>query len=129
MRRLGVALAAAVLTTAPMLIPATAAYAASAIQPNLQMLQLSDFQLGSDATLPGRKLLRFTATIVNVGAAGGTFEVIGSRPDTATPTMTVRQILHNDDGTTTSVPTSAHMIWDNATGTTTGTPPTWSGIC
>jgi hypothetical protein len=116
LRRLAVLLAATVLTSVSTLTPATPVYAAGPILPNLQMLQLSDFQLGSDPTLPGRKLLRFTATIVNVGAGGGTFEVIGTRPDTATTTMSVQQILHNEDGTTTSVPTSAHMVWDNGDG-------------
>ena len=116
MRRLGIALAATILTVLPAVIPTSPAYAASPILPNLRMLTLSDFSLSSDPSLPGHKLLRFTATIVNVGAAGGTFEVVGSRSSTAETTMSVKQVLHNDDGSTTTVPTAAQMVWDNGDG-------------
>lgn len=116
MRRLSSVLIAATMVATPVLTAASPAYAATPILPNLQMVRLSDFQLGSDPTLPGHKLLRFTATIVNVGASGGTFEVVGSRASTADSSMTVRQLLHNTDGTTTTVPTTAKMIWDNGDG-------------
>lgn len=116
MRRVGVALATTVLITAPILVPASPAGAVGPVLPNLQMLRLSDIHLGSDSSLPGRKLLRFSATVVNFGAAGGTFEVIGSRPDTAATTMSVSQVLHNQDGSVTTVPTNARMIWENGDG-------------
>jgi Lysyl oxidase len=92
------------------------AHAAAPVYPNLRMARLANFSIGSDPSLPGHRLLRFDATIVNVAAAGGTFEVLGQRPDTSTTTMAVSQLVHNDDGSTTTVPTSAQMIYDTGDG-------------
>jgi hypothetical protein len=101
---------------APVLLCAQPASAATPTLPNLRMARLNNFQLGSDPSLPGHTLLRFNATIVNTGAAGGTFEVVGTRSSTSVPTMTVSQIIHNSDGSTTMVPTSATMIYDTGDG-------------
>ena len=56
--------------------------------PDLAMKQLSDFQI---QTVNGRRMLRFTAMMVNVG--DGHFEVRGSRGSTADP-MDVRQVIY-----------------------------------
>jgi hypothetical protein len=75
--------------------PVRAALPASDRLPDLGMAPLTD--LGIDTTtLSGRRLLRFTTVIVNVGQ--GPFETIGSRPDTGTSQMTVRQRIYDDAG-------------------------------
>jgi hypothetical protein len=58
--------------------PARAAPAADRL-PDLGMAPLTDLSIDT-TTIPGRRLLRFTTVIVNVGQ--GPFETIGSRPDT-----------------------------------------------
>jgi hypothetical protein len=75
--------------------------------PNLGMARLGHFTIDT-TTLPGRKLLRFTAIIVNNGA--GPLELSGSRPDTASP-MTVTQRIYEDDGSYIDVPTAASMVY------------------
>lgn len=102
---------AALLAASAALAPSNGS-ALAPIYPNLRMAKLASFSIGSDPSLPGHRLLRFDATIVNVGPAGGTFEVVGQRPDTTTTTMAVTQVVHNDDGSTTTLPTSAQMIYD-----------------
>lgn len=59
--------------------------------PDLGMAQLADLQIDNTG---GHRLLRYSATIVNVGA--GAFELHGQRPGTSTPTMTVTQRIFND---------------------------------
>ncbi|HEY8171023.1 MAG TPA: S-layer homology domain-containing protein [Candidatus Limnocylindria bacterium] len=56
--------------------------------PDLAMKQLSDFQI---QTVNGRRMLRFTAMMVNIG--DGHFEVRGSRGSTSQP-MEVRQVIY-----------------------------------
>jgi hypothetical protein len=98
------------------LTPAVAR-AATPMYPNLQMARLSGFTIGSDPALPGRRLLRFNAIIVNTGPAGAAFEVVGSRPDTSATSMTVSQVVHNSDGSTTSIAVpGASMIYDTGDG-------------
>ncbi len=58
--------------------------------PDLAMAPLSDFQV---QWVNGRRLLRFTAMMVNVG--DGHFELRGSRASTADP-MVMRQIIYTD---------------------------------
>jgi len=84
---------------------AAPAMAASPMLPDLGMARLQGFTIDT-TTMPGHKLLRFGATIVNLGA--GPFEVHGSRPDT-TSTMGVSQRIFYDDGTYVDSPTSATM--------------------
>jgi hypothetical protein len=93
------------------------AQAASPVLPDLQMATLSGFTISSDPSLPGHKLLRFNTIIVNTGAAGGAFEVLGSRGSAADTTMTVSQVIYNSDGSTTTVPVpGASMIYDDGDG-------------
>ena len=58
--------------------------------PDLAMAPLSDFQI---QWVNGRRLLRFTAMMVNVGS--GHFEVRGSRSSTSNP-MIMRQLIFSD---------------------------------
>jgi hypothetical protein len=78
--------------------------------PELVMLPLKDFRL---RTHSGRKVVRFTVDVVN---KGGTFELIGSRPNTDTETMTVVQNMRRTDGGVRSIPTKATMRFAAADG-------------
>jgi hypothetical protein len=65
--------------------------------PDLGMAQLADIQIRNVATPSGsEKQLRFSTTIVNVGA--GPFEVTGRRPDTDTTDMTTTQRIYDSAG-------------------------------
>jgi hypothetical protein len=72
--------------------------------PDLAMKQLSDFQI---QTVNGRRMLRFTAMMVNVG--DGHFEVRGSRPSTSAP-MEVRQVIYETSSR--SSPISRQILTD-----------------
>jgi Lysyl oxidase len=100
-----VALAVAALTA---LGRPPAAAAATDRLPDLGMARLRDLSIDT-TTIPGRRLLRFTTVIVNVGA--GPFETIGSRASTSTAQMTVRQRIFNDAGSYRDVGTPAVMFW------------------
>jgi hypothetical protein len=76
--------------------------------PDLGMARLRDLSIDT-ATRPGRRLLRFTTIIVNIGA--GPFETIGRRPDTSTPQMTVSQRIRTSAGSYREVRTPAVMFW------------------
>jgi Lysyl oxidase len=86
----------------------SAAVAAADRLPDLGMARLRDLSVDTTTT-PGRRLLRFTTVIVNVGA--GPFETIGSRASTSTAQMTVRQRIFNDAGSYREVRTPAVMFW------------------
>ncbi len=83
------------------------AYAASDVLPDLGMAHPKDLRIQS--TADGRRLLRFSSIVVNVGA--GRFEVRGQRPDTTTSTMTVTQRIFDDAGGSRYVPTPATMYF------------------
>jgi len=85
-----------------------AAGAAADRLPDLGMARLRDLSIDT-TTLPGRRLLRFTTIIVNVGT--GPFETIGHRSDTSTPLMTVQQRIYNTAGSSREVNTPAVMFW------------------
>ena len=76
--------------------------------PDLGMAPLTDLSIDT-TTIPGRRLLRFTTVIVNVGQ--GPFETIGSRPDTSTSEMTVRQRIYDAAGAARDVSTPTVMFW------------------
>jgi len=76
--------------------------------PDLGMAPLRDLMIDT-TTIPGRRLLRFTTVIVNVGQ--GPFETIGSRPDTGTREMTVRQRVYDDAGGARDVSTPTAMFF------------------
>jgi hypothetical protein len=99
----GLAVAAVVTLSRP-----PAAAAAADRLPDLGMAELSD--LGIDTTtIPGRRLLRFTTVIVNIGV--GPLETIGSRPNTSTEELAVTQRIFNDAGSYREVGTPAVMFW------------------
>jgi hypothetical protein len=83
------------------------AYAASDRLPDLGMAKFRDLQV--QRTTDGRKLLRFSSIIVNVG--DGRFEARGQRPNTGTSTMTVSQRIYNDAGGYRNVATDAVMYY------------------
>jgi hypothetical protein len=97
---IGVALPLAALAS-----PAKAA--ASDLLPDLRMARLTDLKI--EKTADGRKLLRFSSTIVNVG--DGPIELHGERLDTGTPTMTTAQRIFDEEGEHRDVPTDAVMYF------------------
>jgi hypothetical protein len=86
------------------------AYAASDRLPDLGMANFKALQV--QRTTDGRKLLRFSSILVNVG--DGRFEARGRRPNTGTPTMAVTQRIYDDAGGYRSVPTDAVMYYSGA---------------
>ena len=104
MRRPKLAVPAVALAT--LLFWSGPAAAATPRLPDLGMAQLRDFQVDRST---GRRLLRFSTEIVNVGS--GPFEVRGSRPSTGASRMTATQRLFNTDNTISSASTGAVMVY------------------
>jgi hypothetical protein len=75
--------------------------------PDLAMARLRAFQI--EETPDGRRLLRFTSIVVNVGS--GPFELHGQRPDVNTSDMTVTQRIYTDAGSFVDRPTTATMFF------------------
>ena len=102
----------AFLVAALVLAGITVSSAASAAVPTLPDLVIAPITSATvdTSTSPGRRLLRFTTEIDNVGA--GPFEVKGQRSTTADATMSVEQHVFNSDGTFSVRPTPAKMIFD-----------------
>jgi Lysyl oxidase len=82
------------------------AAAATSGLPDLAMARLAD--LSVDNTADGRALLRFSTTIVNIGA--GRFELAASRSDSS-GSFKVVQRLYDADGSTDERRTSAKLIF------------------
>ena len=89
-----------------LLATAQPAAAATPSLPDLAMAPLAD--LSVDNTADGRALLRFSATIINIGT--GRFELSASRPDTSAA-FKVRQRLYDADGSADERRTSAKLIF------------------
>jgi Lysyl oxidase len=100
-RLLGLALVGALAALASL---AGAASAADRM-PDLGMAKPSDVRI--QKTSDGRRLLRYTAVIANVGA--GALELQGSRSSTSVPEMSVSQRIFDTAGGSRVVPTSARM--------------------
>jgi Lysyl oxidase len=78
----------------------TFAAAATLGTPHLRNAKLGDIRID---TSTGRRLLRYTTKIINVG--DGAFELQGTRSSTTSP-WTVQQRLYNSDGTVNSTVTT-----------------------
>jgi hypothetical protein len=63
--------------------------------PDLRMAKLTNIKLDT-TTLPGHRLLRYTAQLVNTGT--GPFEAHGLRSDTSTAQLPVTQRIYDDAG-------------------------------
>ena len=90
-----------------LLAPSEPVAAASDRLPDLRMAKLQDLKI--EKASDGRKLLRFSSIVVNVGA--GSFEARGQRPDTSVSTMTTTQRIFNDAGGYRDVATDASMYY------------------
>jgi hypothetical protein len=95
---------AAALTLAGLASPARAA---TDVLPDLGMARLTDLKI--EKTPDGRKLLRFSSIVVNVG--DGPIEVHGQRTDTGSSTMTTTQRIFDDADGHRDVPTEAVMYF------------------
>lgn len=97
--------AAAALTV---VVPATPAQADIGDKlPDLAMAPLADFKV--EKTSDGRRLLRYSATIVNIG--DGAMQAEGSRPSSAQAQMSVDQRIFNSVVGSRTVPTAATMFF------------------
>ncbi len=103
---LSLALATSALAALPAGPFATRATAATDRLPDLRMAKLSDFHIVT--TSSGRRLLRFTALMLNLGA--GAFEVRSTRPNTSTP-WDINQVVFDDAGGSRNVDTTATMTY------------------
>lgn len=102
MKQLRITLVVSILLS-PFLLPGPAK--AADLLPDLAMARLKTIH--TEDTADGRRLLRFTTTIVNIGS--GAFEVRGGRPDSSTTVMPVTQRIYNDTGSFVDRPTAATM--------------------
>jgi hypothetical protein len=87
-------------------MPAASTYAASDRLPDLRMARLRDLSI--ENTTDGRRRLRFSAVIANVGV--GNFEIRGQRPNTSSG-MTVEQRIFDDAGGSRYITTPATMVF------------------
>jgi hypothetical protein len=87
--------------------PAEAVDSDNLLLPDLGMAKLQDLKI--QKTSDGRKLLRFSSIVVNVGV--GPFEVRGQRPDTTVSTMTTTQRVFDGAGLYLDHPTDAIMYY------------------
>jgi Lysyl oxidase len=101
-----VAAAAAVMGLGPAAAHPSAVVAADVL-PDLAMAPLANLQI--QKTSDGHRLLRYSATIVNLGA--GPLELHGQRPDTSTTDMSVTQRIYDSAGGQRDVTTTATMYW------------------
>lgn len=74
--------------------------------PDLGMARLTDLKIEKS---DGRRLLRFSSIVVNVGE--GPFELRGNRPDLEASVMTTAQRVFDDAGGHREVPTEAEMYF------------------
>lgn len=87
------------------LLAAPLAAAAEPLLPDLGIAQLSDIRIDTSG---GRRLLRFTTVIVNVG--DGPFQVRGSRATDTSPMIATQCLWDGTTGTCQDVPTSGVVM-------------------
>jgi hypothetical protein len=90
----------------PLAVWALPADAAADRLPNLRMAPLTDLRV--DKTVDGRRLLRFSMTVVDVGA--GAFEVRATRANSTATSWTVAQRIYDDAGGSRDVSSSAPLL-------------------
>ena len=90
-------------------IRAEPAAGATVLLPNLRMVHINQYDPLVIQVVNGRRLLRFTTIMVNLGQ--GPFEVRGHRASSSVPTMTATQVLYNDIGSSNAYPVGAKMQW------------------
>lgn len=101
-------LALAILVLAlPLAVNVLPAHAAADRLPNLRMAPLTDIRV--DKTADGRRLLKFSMTIVDVGT--GAFDVRATRADSTATSWTVAQRVYDDAGGFRDVPTSTQLVF------------------
>ena len=93
------------LLTLALLAPAGSASAASDRLPDLAMARLR--HIGTTRTTDGRRLLRFSAIIVNVGV--GPFELRSQRPDTNS-SWSAQQVIYDTNGGARTVSTPSVQL-------------------
>lgn len=98
-------LAAALLAVGATIAGPVTPVAAEDRLPNMQAERPSDFHI---VTVNGRRLLRFTGVMVNVG--DGPMEVLGRRTASFDP-WTVTQVIDDDVGGERRVPTDAYLVY------------------
>ncbi|MFI7673064.1 lysyl oxidase family protein [Actinophytocola sp. NPDC049390] len=96
--------AAATLTLVTIAQPTAAA--AAPVPPDLGMARLTDLTVTT--TAGGQQQLRFSSTVVNVGA--GPFLVVGSRPDTVSE-FGLTQRIRQSDGSSVDTPVTATVVF------------------
>lgn len=106
--RLSFVLSFVVLLASSLALQSVPATAASQLLPDMRIAKLTKI-VSDRQTMPGHRLLRYTAEIVNVG--DGPEEARGTRPDTSSPTMSVVQRIYDDAGGFSDVPSSTNMFW------------------
>jgi lysyl oxidase len=92
----------------PPVVHIPSASAASPMLPDLRMAKVSKVMIDT-TTISGHRLLRYTATIVNVGA--GPFETTGTRASTNESTMPLTQNIYQSDGSIVILPTNDTMYF------------------
>jgi Lysyl oxidase len=98
---------AALVLALPVVVWAIPARAAADRLPNLRMAPLTDLRV--DKTADGRRLLRFSMTIVNVGTGG--FEVHATRADSTATSWMVGQRIYDDAGGSREATTSTQLVF------------------
>lgn len=88
-------------------VPTAPAAAATDKLPDLAIDRIRNIKI--EITSDGRRLLRFTTIIVNIGA--GAFEVHGQRPNTSTTYMSTSQRIYDSSGGYRDAATAAQMIY------------------
>lgn len=93
--------------TAVLVVPASVSAETTVSQPpDLGMAHLADLYVATTAS--GQKQLRFSATVVNVGA--DRFELKATRSNAAA-SFAVAQRVFNSDGTSTDIPVPAQLVF------------------
>ena len=105
-RKLVLSLLSTAMVVGFLVAPVTPAISASDQLPDLAMARLRSFSI--ENTTDGRRLLRFSTVIVNIGA--GPFEVRGTRARSTDP-WTAQQAIYDSSGGVRLVTVSATFVW------------------